>query len=155
MSFMLDMEAVEKTDSAIRTRIAKRPTFQVVPAAALATIEAVIDANEDEAWDRWPTASAEHQKCRVHFWKLQVLEAVGADADSDDAPASAGLWAVYYHEYTASIARSAARIAAGEGEEDGYTPMCVNPDIATRALADAYASTAAALDDFVATPVWA
>jgi len=157
MSFMLDMEAVEKTDSAIRARIAKRPSFQVVPAAAMATIESVISASEDEAWDRWPTASAEHQKCRIHFWKLRLLEAVGEDADTNDSPAAAaGLWAVYYHEYTAAIQRSAARIASGEDEaDDEYTPMCASPDIAQRALADAYASTAAALDNFVATPIWA
>jgi hypothetical protein len=151
------LEQVEKTWSMVVARIERNPSFQVVPEAAMATIEDIIMCNHDEAFDEWPSASVEDKKCRVHFWKTKLLEAVGEDAASSDAgpSTSAGLWSVYFNEYIASLERDSLRTALRECGDEDYTPKSVNPAIAVFALRDAYASTAAGLDDFRATPMWA
>ena len=133
MNMLIDLSAVEKTWSAINARIARHPVFQVVPNEALVTIENVIMAGEDEAWDRWP----EDKKCRVQFWKVAVLDAVPAD--------ERGLWAVYFHEYIASTMRGGD--AAIDDEDIVYSRVSVSPAIAQRALAEAYATCSAGLDE--------
>jgi len=159
---LLDRDAVKKTWECVVARIAKRPVFQVVPEEAMNTIESVIMVNEDEAWDRWPSNHFdEHgepddeknhadKQCRVQFWKQCVLAAVVDFADEDDKDLNVGLWAVYFHEYIAASMRGAD--AAYDVDEDvadiRYTRASVSPDIARRALHDAYATCAAGLDGY-------
>lgn len=159
---LLNTADVKKTWAAVEARIEKRPVFQVVPEEAMNTIESVIMVNEDEAWDRWPSnhldeqgepdaeKNREDQKCRVQFWKQCVLEAVVDFAVEDGKNLNVGLWAVYFHEYIAASMRGAE--AALDIDEDvtdiRYTRASVSPDIARRALHDAYATCAAGLDDY-------
>ena len=129
---LLDMAVVEKTWSAIVARIARRPTFQVVPEEALVTIENVILANEEEAWDRFP----DDQKCRVQVYKEALLDAVPAE--------ERGLWAVYFHEYIASTLRCGD--AAIDDDDVVYFRRSSSPAIAQRALSEAYKTCSAGLD---------
>lgn len=110
---VLDLDPVEvaSTWAAIQGRIEKSPTFQVVSEEALATIENVILANHDEAFDRWPKFTDEHKKYRVQFWKAALIDAVPAE--------KAGIFAVYYHEYIASIERS----ERGSAEDEAAMPL--------------------------------
>lgn len=150
---LLDLTAVEKTWASIEARISRSPVFQVVPTEAMITIESVIMAGEDEAWDRWPgqhlgdddlpDVEKNHadQKCRIHFAKEALLDAVPAE--------SRGLMAVYFHEYIASTLRSA---DAAIDEDIVYSRVSVSPATAQRALAEAYAACSAGLDGY--TPEW-
>ena len=153
MNTIIDLSAVEKTWSAINARIARHPVFQVVPDIAMITIESVIMVNEDEAWDRWPSdhtldnqpdaaKNREDQKCRVQFSKEALLDAVPTE--------ERGLFAVYFHEYIAASIRGDG--AAGVEVDDDtdvivYSRRSVSPDIAQRALAEAYQTCAAGLDE--------
>jgi hypothetical protein len=147
---LLDRVSVKKTWDSVTARIERRPVFQVVPEAAMNTIESVIMVNEDEAWDRWPTNSIEHKQCRVQFWKQCVLEAVVDFAAEDGKDLNVGLWAVYFHEYIAASMRGAE--AAYDVDEDvmdiQYSRVSCSPDIARRALHDAYATCRAGLDGY-------
>jgi len=136
---LLSAADVKKTWAAVEARIKKRPVFQVVPEEAMVTIENVILANEDEAWDRFPA----DQKCRVHFWKTLLLAAVPEN--------ERGLWAVYFHEYIAASLRGDG--AAGVEVDDDtdvivYSRRSVSPAIAQRALAEAYQTCAAGLEGY-------
>jgi hypothetical protein len=147
MSVLLNAADVKKTWAAVEARIKKRPVFQVVPEAAMVTIENVILANEDEAWDRFPA----DQKCRVHFWKQCILEAVVDIAAGEEKEPNVGLWAVYFHEYIAASLRGDG--AAGVEVDDDtdvivYSRRSVSPAIAQRALAEAYQTCAAGLDGY-------
>jgi hypothetical protein len=146
---LLDRDAVKKTWECVVARIAKRPVFQVVPEAAMDTIESVIAFNEEEAWDRWPTNSMEHKQCRVQFWKQCLMETVIDFASAVDEDPNIGLWAVYFHEYVAASLRGAEAVFEAEDVADiRYTRASVSPDIARRALHDAYATCAAGLDGY-------
>ena len=129
---LIDLSAMEKTWSAIVERIGRRPVFQVVPNEALVTIESVILANDDEAWDRFPAS----RKCRVQFWKEALLDAIPEN--------ERGLWAVYFHEYIASTLRRG--YAAIDDDDVVYFRRSSSPAIAQRALAEAYQTCAAGLD---------
>jgi len=133
-SLLLDEAETEKTWTAIQGRIDRSPTFQVVPEAALELIESVIMRNHDEAYDRWSTFTVEDQKRRVQFWKECVRDAVPAD--------KAGIFAVYYHEYIASLER--ARCKEFE-DEDGLMPIPSYGGHA-RAAHDAWVACTASLD---------
>ncbi|NDD52287.1 hypothetical protein EBZ39_00145 [bacterium] len=125
---------VDTTWTAIQGRIQRRPTFQVVSEDAIATIENVIMRNHDEAYDMWPSFSLDHKKCRVHFWKERVLNAVPDD--------KRGIFAVYYHEYIASIERS--QDAAFDEDEE----LMVIPNYGghARAVHDAWIACTASLN---------
>lgn len=129
---LLDKSETEKTWTSIQGRIDHSPSFQVVSEDALELIESVIMHNHDEAYDRWPTFTVEHQKCRVQFWKNRVLDAVPAD--------KAGIFAVYYHEYIASLER--ARSKEFEDDEPVNIPSYGGH---ARAAYDAYVACTASL----------
>ena len=149
---LLDLTAVEKTWASIEARISRRPVFQVVPNAALVTIENVIMAGEDEAWDRWPgqnlgdddlpDVEKNHadQRCRIHFAKEALLDAVPTE--------SRGLMAVYFHEYIASTLRGADATA---DEDIVYSRISISPAVAQRALAEAYETCSAGLEGYRVT----
>lgn len=130
---LLDKSETEKTWTSIQGRIDHSPMFQVVPEDALELIESVIMRNHDEAYDRWPTFAVDHQKCRVQFWKDRVRDAVPGD--------KAGIFAVYYHEYIASLER--ARFKEFE-DEDQHMPIPSYGGHA-RAAYDAYVACTASL----------
>jgi hypothetical protein len=139
---LLDLTAVEKTWASIEARISRRPVFQVVPDIAMLTIESVVLANEDEACRRWPTyhiggpasPSIRHDaRCRVQFAKEALLDAVPTE--------SRGLFAVYFHEYIAASLR-------GDAPEFVYLRRSSSPAIAQRALAEAYQTCAAGMDEY-------
>lgn len=146
---LLDMAAVGKTWAAIEARIARQPTFQVVPSVAMITIESVIMAGEDEAWDRWPSdhtldgdlpdaaKNREDQKCRVQFSKEALLDAVPTE--------ERGLFAVYFHEYIASTLRSG---DAAIDEDIVYSRISISPAVAQWALAEAYETCSAGLEGY-------
>lgn len=136
---LLDQDFVTSTWVSITTRLAHRPTFQVVPDAAMVTIENVITAHHDEAWDRFPT----NQKSRVAFWKVALLAAVPTE--------SRGLFAVYFHEYIAASLRGDAPEVDDDTDVIVYSRRSVSA-VAQRALAEAYQSTAAGLEGY--TPEW-
>ena len=133
---LLDQDFVPSTWVSLTTRLAHRPTFQVVPNEALVTIENVITAHHDEAWDRFPT----NQKSRVAFWKMALLDAVPTE--------SRGLFAVYFHEYIAASLRGDAPEVDEDTDVIVYSRRSVSPAIAQRALAEAYATCSAGLEGY-------
>ena len=143
MNTIIDLSAVEKTWDSIDARASRRPVFQVVPDEALARIEKVILANEDEAIRRWPsdhTDSAKNREdaqCRVQFAKEALLAAVPFQRRHEK-----GLLAVYFHEYIAASLRGDA-----SDEFVYYLRRSSSPDIARRALAEAYQTCRAGLDE--------
>ena len=131
---LLDMVEVEKTWTAIQGRIGRNPVFQVLPDEAQATIESVIMVNHDEAFDRWPSFSLVHTKCRVHFWKEKVRAAVPA--------AKAGIFAVYFHEYVAASTRGE---MAGVEDDESSCSMIPSYGGHARAAHDAWVACTASL----------
>jgi hypothetical protein len=121
---------VESTWASIQGRISRNPTFQVVDEDAIATIESVIMHHHDEAYDSWPSFSLADKKCRVHFWKGCVLDAVPDE--------KRGLFAVYFHEYVAAIERG----EQSEEDEPGCIPSYGGH---ARAAHDAYVACTASL----------
>jgi hypothetical protein len=133
MSYLvLDNREVEATWAAIQGRISRHPTFQVVAEDAIHTIESVIMLNHDEAFDRWPTNALGDKKCRVHFWKEQVLESVENN--------KRGLFAVYFHEYVAASIRGEMAMS-----DDDDSPTIPSYGGHARAAYDAYVASVASL----------
>lgn len=131
---VLDNREVEQTWAAIQGRIGRHPTFQVVAEDAIHTIESVIMLNHDEAFDRWPGDKEKNmlrdKKCRVHFWKEQVLESVENN--------KRGIFAVYFHEYVAASIR-------GERAMSDDGPTIPSYGGHARAAYDAYVASVASL----------
>jgi len=142
---VLDRDAVNRTWACVTARIERRPVFEVVPEEAMETIETIVAINEDKAWENWPTNTAEDKAHRIQFWKQRVLRAVVDFAASAGEDPNVGLWAVYFHEYVAANMRGA---EAAMSDDIRYTRASVSPDIARRALHDAYATCAAGLDGY-------
>lgn len=124
---------VEATWTAIQGRIDRRPTFQVVDEDAIALIESVIMKNHEEAFDLFPGFSLDDKKQRVQFWKDRVIDAV--------LPAKAGLFAVYFHEYIASIERA----NAASFDEDDEPTLIPSYGGHARAAHDAWVACTASL----------
>lgn len=131
MSLRIDGTRVAKTREQVLARIAKAPSFEVVSEEALATIENVIQANHDEAWDRWP----QDQWYRIQFWKDAVLDAVPEELK--------GVFAGYFHEYVASNLRGSVAMT----DDADRAPRTINPGIEAQVRRDAYLATSASLDD--------
>lgn len=143
---VLDRAAVKKTWECVTARIGRQPVFEVVPEEAMETIETIVSINEEKAWENWPTNTDEDKAHRIQFWKQCVLRAVVDFAASAGDDPNLGLWAVYFHEYVAANMRGAEAVLSAEDIQ--YFRKPVSPDIARRALHDAYATCRAGLDGY-------
>lgn len=125
----IDGARVARTRDQVMARIAKTPSFEIVTEEAMATIEAVIMANHDEAFDLYP----KDQWYRVQYWKDRLMEAIPENLR--------GVFSGYFHEYVASNLKGSAAMA----DDTGY--RAADPNIEARALHDAYVAASASLDD--------
>ena len=85
--------SIEETKKAVLLRVARIPTFAVVPEHAIKLFDRVIEETEADAYREHP----EDRWARVQFWKEEILSRV--------APTLRGLVAVQFHEYIAALDR--------------------------------------------------
>jgi hypothetical protein len=136
-SLTVDLTEARKTWKAIEVRMAHEPVAEVVGEDAIATIEDVVMSTHDAAYDLYPTNSFEDRIQRIQFWKQAVLGAV--------QDGKAGIFAVYFHEYTAASLRGQAAAPGPSGFTDDEPSRVPSYGGERRAQYDAWVACTASL----------
>jgi hypothetical protein len=86
--------SVTETKQAILLRVSRRPSFEIVPAHAIALFDHIIERDESEA----VTECGDDSWARIYFFKERVLAATASDLR--------GQIAGQFHEYIAALMRN-------------------------------------------------
>lgn len=122
--------SIEETKNAIVLRVARQPSFAVVPEHAIKLFDRVIEETEAEAFK----THADDVWGRIEFWKNEILSRV--------TPHLRGLVAVQYHEYIAALRRNDDDFGV---DPYGFNNRPYNPNAEAVAQRDAYAACCASL----------